>query len=244
MEIADFSKNDQNTPWRRVHPILGVSPIQFIFNALDGLYPSTFRRNFEGAGDSGSFAYENWVSSMISQLDFHKIRISELQSGLLRCAVLHPKFPPNAGEFILACRPAPNLESAFHEAVRGLAKRDMGEHFQYSTPAIYWASVELGFELRCMTYQQLAPRWKISLDYQISLGSWPPVPDSKPALGFEKQITAAGLKHAEQARQSFKQPDDVIDHLAWARKIVDRIKAGDKSVPLQAAKNAREALGL
>lgn len=237
-ELVSQAFMQQDSLWLTIHARLGISYMDHLYNRFDGAFPHKWRSNFK---DEQSI--ENWRLTWSSQFDAIGLTFEEVRRGLEVCE-RSLDWPPSLSEFVRACRPALNAEQAFHEAVQGLAKRDLGEDFAYSSPAIYWASVELGFELRCMTFAQLAPRWKIALDYQVSLGQWEKIESAKKQLGFQKQVTASGLEHAEKARQSFKRADDAIDYLAWARKIMQRLQAGDRSVPLQVEKNAREALGL
>lgn len=238
MEISTFSENAQNSPWLRLHPLLGVTPIQFIFNALDGAYPAQFRKSFALEGEAGVIAYQNWESAMVSQLEFHKIRISELQAGLMRIPQLHPKFCPTPGEFILACRPAVEYEKAFYEAQQGIAARDAGREFDYSSPAVFWAATDMNYEMRTTSkFASVEVRWKAVLDARLRQADLPAVPPVAPALPHHRVATSQGRSAAIELRGLLKSASDAIDHKAWQKRLQRRAEAGEP-VPYAAVKLA------
>lgn len=243
MEISTFSENAQNSPWLRVHPLLRVSPIQFIFNALDGAYPVQFRKSFALEGDAGKIAYKNWESAMVGQLEFNKIRISELQSGLMRVPQLHPRFCPTPGEFILACRPAMDYEKAFYEAQRGTAARDAGRDVEYSSPAVFWAAADMSYEMRTtLNYAVVQAKWIACLDARLRQTDLPPVPVVVPAVEHRRIVTPTGQAAAINVRGVVKAAGDAIDHRGWVQRALAKAAAGEY-VPYQTLKTAQALAG-
>lgn len=85
---------------------------------------------------------------------------AELRQGLRRCP---PKWPPDAPEFALLCRPAPDYEALYLDAVRQLVMRREGRDM-WRHAAQYWAASTLVSEMRSQTYATMRMRWKEALD--------------------------------------------------------------------------------
>lgn len=164
---------------------------------------------------------------------------AELKAG--KDALADRVFPPTLPEFKRLCRPGLDPVKAYYEAVAGVQARAQGEMGTWSHPAIYWASVPLGVELREQTYTQVKSRWENSLEQQLAKGAWEAIP--QPYL----QLTAPGKASTSsaRAREAIKQAAGVILHKApnteWARTLLARHQAGEKLTPTQ-VQMAREAL--
>ena len=105
----------------------------------------------------------------------------ELQRGLDGCRAL--KFPPTLPEFMAMCRPPIDAQAAYVEAVRNLALREQGRDADWSHPAIYWASVDIGsYDMRHVGYPGLRSRWEKALDKQLREGNHAPIPPAMKAL--------------------------------------------------------------
>lgn len=107
----------------------------------------------------------------------------ELTRGVSACR--DRKFPPTLPEFRELCRPALDYERAFIEAVEQMRKRETGDD-EWSTPAVYWAAVKVGGDLRAYPYPSIKGRWMAALDDAIegiSTGKLPAdVPQRREAL--------------------------------------------------------------
>src|SRR5690606_12269730 len=104
--------------------------------------------------------------------DEEGITPAEIKTGLVNCRRLFD-WPPSLTEFMRACRPGLDPETAFHEAVRGLICRQKGERGTWSHPAIYHAAVDVGQHdvLNC-TYGAVKARWEKCLLAQLAKGEW------------------------------------------------------------------------
>jgi len=91
-------------------------------------------------------------------------RGEELAAGLQACRAL--EWPPTLPAFMRLCRPAPDYERAFEEAVEQMRRREAGED-RWSSAAIYWAAARLGADLWAHPYQSIKGRWKAALDDAI-----------------------------------------------------------------------------
>lgn len=113
----------------------------------------------------------------------------EAGQGLSKCAELYD-WPPSFPEFLKACRPTLDPETAFYEAVEQMQRRDMGMD-TWSQPVIYWASRELGNDMLSNTYKNIERRWRLALDkaeQKIKSGEIPnEVPKRRTALEAPKK---------------------------------------------------------
>jgi hypothetical protein len=112
----------------------------------------------------------------------------EIRRGLDGCKGL--KFPPTLPEFLQLCRPPPDYQVAYHEAVRELLKRRQPfDRFgnvktnldQWSHPSIYWAASTMEHALLNLPYPSMKERWKKALDDALAEGRTD-VPPWRPAL--------------------------------------------------------------
>jgi hypothetical protein len=222
--------------WFDPMPELGISLIDHLFNRLDGAYPGKWRQNFKNQQ-----AIDNWAESWVEAFEEEGITPLDVKVGLRECRKRFA-WPPSVAEFMQACRPALDPLKAYYEAVAGVQARASGETGEWSHPAIYWATVPLGVELREQSYSQVKARWEASLEQQLAKGTWEPIPKAMKALAAPGRSTTG----TEKARQAIKQAADQVIHTFantdWARKLLARYKAGEKLTPTQVL-FARQALG-
>lgn len=138
----------------------GKKPIDYLFEKLDLLYPKRWRDQFESPNQM-----ESWRQCWGEELDEQGITFDEVKQGLKRCITMYD-WPPSFPEFIKACRPSLDYERAFLEAVEQMRLRDGGKD-RWSNPAIFWAAVKLGSDLKNHPYQSIKVRWKEALDKAI-----------------------------------------------------------------------------
>lgn len=174
--------------------------------------------------------------------ELSKLSREEFSKGVQALATLD--WPPTLGQFIKLCRPPLDAQKAFVEALNGLVARDRGEVGVWSHPAIFWATTRIGaFDMKNSTYQQISGRWQAALEDELAKAQWAEIP--KPALALP--AVKASQKVAEKylaEMQVFKVESSQIDHKRWAKKIMARHQAGDKSllpVQISMAKTALEA---
>lgn len=84
-------------------------------------------------------------------------RVGEVKAGLAACR--SKPWPPTLPEFLMLCRPSPDVEKAFAEAQEQVSRRQFGED-KWSSKALYWSAVEFGFhDLRSMAWATAKNRW-------------------------------------------------------------------------------------
>jgi hypothetical protein len=185
---------------------------------------------------------------MVEQRDIVEVWAEELQ-GLTRAelktgkeALADRPFPPTLPEFKRLCKPPVDPLKAYYEAVAGVQARVNGEMGEWSHPAIYWATVPLGVELREQTHTQVRSRWEAALAQQLAKSEWPAIPQPMLALVAPGKSTTS----TEKARTAIKQAaDQVMRSFAstdWAKKLLERHQAGEQLTPTQLL-FARQALG-
>ncbi len=230
-----------DSPWFDVMPKLGISSIDHLFNRLDGAYPFFWRNNFP---DEQSI--ENWKESWVEIFEEQGITFDEVKAGLKAVRIEYEK-PPTLKQFLSACRPTVDPYEAYQEAIAGQIAREQGKMGKWSSPAVYWSAVAMWTELRANGYQVVEKRWAVTLKMHLERRDLAPIPAPNvcPALGYTAIRSDENTQKLEQElKKVWKRQDASFDHLSWARKILSRVDAGDRSVPLASIKNAREALGV
>lgn len=168
----------------------------------------------------------------------------ELKRGI--AALEGREWPPTLPEFKKLCRPTIDPLVAYYEAITGTQERLKGEEGSWSHPAIFWAAMPLSFDLNNQTYSQIKARWEKALNEQMEKGEWEPIPAAMIALAAPM---AAPISNEEaKKRLAELSVDDVTkidgrDAKRWAKKIMERVKRGDKGLHPVQVSFAKEALG-
>ena len=165
------------------------------------------RRYIDGLFDRLMAYYGEKFVRMWSVMDASRMRdvwaeelgdltAAELKRGLAACRTR--EWPPTLPEFRNLCRAPLDYETAFHEAAF-----NYGMHgAQWTSPAIYWAAVQIGGDVRTLPYKALANRWKTALDWAQAHKANEPVP-----VREAKQLEDHGSRPVpmpESVRQQFK----------------------------------------
>lgn len=226
--------------WLDVHPALGISMMDHLFNRLDGAYPHKWRSNF-----ATPQAIANWRESWAEAFEDERIKPADIAVGLRACRSRYD-WPPSCAEFVKACKPAVDPLVAYDEAVEGCNARDRGERGMWSHPAIFWAASSMAFDLKSKTYAQVKTRWERALCEQMAREFWEAVPD--PALALpapgKADLSSGDAARMLQGLDVMKSDKRAVDHLRWAKRIMERERFGDRLLCLAAVKSAREALGV
>lgn len=228
--------------WFDVHPSLGISMMDHLFNRLAGAYLDKWTRMFPTQQ-----AIDNFCESWAEAFEEEGITPNDVKAGLKVCRSRYD-WPPSCAEFIKACKPAVDPLVAYYEAVNGMQAREKGEIGTWSHPAIYWAAVQISaFDLKNQSYSQIKVRWETTLQDQMSKGEWAAVPAPLVALPAPGK-SLMSKEHAEkmvselQAAGVAKSSDDKVDHKAWAKKLQERAKLQKHGLSSLQIRWAREAL--
>lgn len=175
---------------------------------------------------------------------------AEIERG--KAALAGRDWPPTLPEFQRLCRPPIDPYVAYYEALRGLQARKMGRLGHWSHPAIYWAAIDMAFDLESQTHAQIKARWEMALIAQIGRGQWATIPKPTLALSYNgkrrerskaadealKELGAQGI-----TRSVIHYPQK--DPLRWAVNIMERAERGnDPHITLTVIEMARSALGI
>lgn len=169
---------------------------------------------------------------------------AELKRGV--DALATRDWPPTLPEFKKLCRRPLDPMHAYYEAVAGVQARAAGEYGKWSHPAVYWAAMPLSFDLGSQAYSQIKPRWEAALNEQLDKGEWAEIPQPMVALPAPGKVKTSREEAAQRLRElgamSIVKGAAGNDPKRWARKILEREAAGDKTLlPIQ-VKFAQEAL--
>lgn len=226
--------------WFDVHPALGISFIDHLFNRLDGAYPHKWRSNFQNQQ-----AIDNWAESWVEAFEEEGISAADVKVGLREC---RRKFawPPSCSEFILACRPSLDPLTAYHEALTGLEARGKGEMGTWSHRAIFWAASLLRVDLMGQSYGQIKDRWASALKSQMERNEWAEIPQARVMLPAPN-VSPAAKQNAAKMLNELGASSILCrkgeDHKRWAKKILDRQERGDKTLTTYQIREAKMALG-
>jgi hypothetical protein len=234
--------------WFEPHPSLGISLMDHLYNRLDGAYPHKWRANFPDEQ-----AIDNWAESWVEAFEEEGVTPDDVKAGLKACRSRFA-WPPSCAEFIQACKPSLDAIGAYHQAVAGLEARAKGERGEWSHPAVFWAATLLQRDLLGLTYGAMKDRWAAALTAQLSRAEWAAIPEPRQQLAapgqnkLSREGAVAMLAELEAkgliTKGVTKDPKDKFDHLRWARRILARVAAGDKSIEAYPINAASEALGL
>lgn len=131
-----------------------VSWIEQVFSRLLAMYGNRFTSMWEGLDPQQ--IKQVWADGLAG---FGK---EDILRGLDACKTGRD-WPPTLPEFRKLCRPVPAYEPAFYEAVRQMSLRPSGMD-EWSHPAVYWAAVHVGTDLRTLSYSQIKGRWQAAMD--------------------------------------------------------------------------------
>jgi len=227
--------------WLQVHPALGITLMDHLFNRLDGAYPHKWRSAFP---DERSV--ENWRESWAEALDEAAITFEEMRIGL-RVVRMRYDWGPSVTEFIKACRPSVDPVLAYHEAMAGLNERSAGRIGEWSHRAVFWAAMQLKAQLRTQPYAHVRAVWEHVLTTQMARNDLPDIH----APSIELPAPGQTRTQPERAREYIagihgaKELEAVsgYDSRGWARAVLQRAERGE-GVTITMCKMAEQALGL
>lgn len=221
-----------STPW----PAEAIPKrwIEALFNKMAFTYGAKFADQWRGTNTAG--VKQHWAEALGA------LTTEQLTAGV---AALNARpWPPTLPEFIALCRPPVDPIVAFHEAVVQGGRRDRGEPDVWSTPAVYWAWVQVGRrEVATQPYAALRSRWEAALTAELGKGEIVPVPAPAVQLPAPGKCTTAPAK-AKALLATLKVKDMRAkpegDGRQWARDVLARGAAS----PIHCVKLAQQALGM
>lgn len=102
------SMSDFSNPWLLRHTKLeGISLMDHLYNRLNGIYPNKFRSNFRDKQ-----AIEDWKQAWAEAFDEEGVSPTDVALGIKNCRRMFD-WPPSLPEFLRACRPQLEPETAF-----------------------------------------------------------------------------------------------------------------------------------
>lgn len=238
---TEVSSTRPTSRWFDVHPTLGISMIDHLYNRLDGAYPKQWRAQFPSPQ-----AIKNWEESWVEAFEESGITPELVAVGLKVCRTRNT-WPPTCTEFVQACKPSVDAVAAYHEAVAGLMERGKGQMGTWSHPAIFWAASMLKGDLKMQTYAQVKTRWEVALRSQLERTEWaeiqmPRIELPAPGQGRLSKEQAGELLRQLNATGITKRPTAGFNHKRWAHRIMERAARGDNSLCIHQINSARAAL--
>ena len=215
--------------------------MDILFSRLDGLYPQKWRSAFQTPD-----AIENWKITWAEAFEEESITPAMIKSGLKACRTRF-EWPPSSAEFIKACFPSLDPLKAYSEALAGLREREKGNVGTWSHPAVYWATITVSaFDLKNQAYSAVKGRWEQALTEQMAKTEWPEIPAAMLALPAPGKADLSRDK-AKEMLSDLGASGVLIEtwrnQKRWAHKLVEREKAGDKSVNDWELRCAKEVIG-
>lgn len=119
------------------------------------------------------------------------------------------RYPPTLPEFFELCRPLPDYEESYREAVRQMRARETGTD-KWSSRAVFWAACAIGsWDLMSRSYPELKVRWRVAYDRALAderagaLAEIPPRLDALPAPGSARVDAAEVRRRIDELRAQF-----------------------------------------
>jgi hypothetical protein len=212
---------------------LPMAWIEKLFDRMVSLYGHKFLDMWRDVNLQG--VKETWAQEL------GKLSRDEVARGAN--ALLAQEWPPTLPQFIKLCKPSVDAVAAYYEAVNGVIAREHGNIGEWSHPAIFWASVKVGaFDLKHQTYSQIKTRWEAALSEEMAKNAWSAIPESMIALPAPAPASKEVAERYIAETQVIKNQDSQVDHKRWAKLIMERHKAGDKTLTHIQISFAKEAL--
>lgn len=210
-----------------------LSWVESLFARMEGMYGSKFLDMWRGADIA--------VVKALWSEEMGKLSAEELKRGY--SALMSRDWPPSLPEYVKMCRPGIDPLVAYYEAVQGCQERARCEVGTWSHPAIFWAAATMTHDLLNQTYSQVKPRWERAFSEQMERGEWAEIPKpmiALPAPGKAELSKNEAAKMLSQIGASgiLKRSEN---DTGWYKKILARIKSGDKTVTLIQRTFAMEA---
>lgn len=238
MNVPTTTSTFSPSPWLEIHPKLGISLMDHLFNRFDGAYPNRWRAAF-----ANEQAVANWRESWVEAFDEEGLTPQMISDGLKACRKNYD-WPPSLTEFLKACKPAINIDAAIYEAIEQLRARQHAKD-TWSNPAIFWAATRVGeFDMLSQSFSNIKPRFEAALR-KVLEGDVLPVPEraaALPAPGKAESTREYGAKRLQElgASAAFKRTPGGAN-IGWAWRIIDEDKKTGR-VPLNKLNIARQAI--
>ena len=137
-----------------------------LFEWMSGIYGKQFAKSWEGVDPADM--KKAW------QTGLQTYSMLEIGIGLDKCTT--KVWPPTLPEFLLLCRPSIDPESAFHESVAQLQKRELAQD-AWSHPAIFWTACKFPQQdVFGLGWFHIKSRWTSTLENELAKRSWDPIP--------------------------------------------------------------------
>ena len=163
---------------------LPLKTIERLFELLLAFYGNKFVIMWQSV--SADAMKETWARGLAGTTN------QELGEALEKSKRECIDWPPTLPQFIAFCRPKLDYEASFNEAAQ-----KWGTGVEMSKPAIYWAAVQIGNEIKASQYRYLQSRWKAALDYAIKHKSSLQEPSRQQA-----QIEDGGREFVQMPRET------------------------------------------
>lgn len=159
-------------------------------------------------------------------------------------SLINQEWCPTLPQFIKLCRPAIDFTAAYYEALNGVLAREKGDKGEWSHPAIFWASTKIGaFDFKNQNYTTIKSRWEKALQDELAKGAWKDIPEAMIALPAPVSQATKDIADKYLAETNvIKDQESKTDHKAWAKRILQRQKDGDKTLLQIQITMARQAL--
>lgn len=214
-----------------------LSLMDRLFNRLDGAYPNLWRAAFKSES-----AIENWREAWAEAFVEEGITPNMVKIGVTACRKLHD-MPPSLTQFLRACRPQVDHETAYREACEQMARREDGRD-KWSQPTVYWTAVQFGhFELRNTAWTHARARWTKLLDDNLNRPDVPPVPPSGreqmalPAPGQSTLSREDASRKVALLREGMCQVDHEAMTHAWVKVMNGQPTIAVRNMALRALRN-------
>jgi hypothetical protein len=181
----------------------GIAPIDHLFNRLDGIYVGKWRAAF-----SSDSSIKNWRDAWAEAIIEEGLTPNEIKKGIKECRKLYD-WPPSFTEFLKACKPSIDYETAYYEAVKQLQNRKQGTD-KWTDSAIFWAASRMSTDINSQPFINIKSRWRTTIDEirkEITEGKTPNhIPEKKNELPAPGKTTVS----KEESKKRFAEIYNIL----------------------------------
>lgn len=144
--------------------------INRLFAKLTALYGARFTRMWEDVDPESMIGTWSW--------ELAGLTMQEIERGLARCG----EHPPTVRAFRALCRTQQaDEEAAFYEAAQRWPARE-----GWSSPAVYWAALAVGDDVKKQPYNEIKGRWRLAYSHAIAAAQPLPPAQAAPAVSDQR----------------------------------------------------------
>jgi hypothetical protein len=96
-KLSNINQQANVSMWLQIHPQLGVTMMDHLFNKLDAMYPGRWISCYKN-----ETSVQNWRDTWAEAFEDERLQPHQIKAGIAQCRKLYD-WPPSLPEFLKAC---------------------------------------------------------------------------------------------------------------------------------------------